>query len=53
LHQNTFSKAIKNKTNMYIQNQKGISIVYYGFGMVLTQGWFPEEKAMVKKAFEK
>ena len=34
--------------------KKGISIVMMIFGMVLiTQGWFPEEKAMVKKAFEK
>ncbi|MFV8331849.1 LysE family translocator [Flavobacterium sp. GSP14] len=34
--------------------KKGISIVMMVFGLVLiTQGWFPEEKAMVKKAFEK
>ena len=34
--------------------KKGISIVMMVFGMVLiTQGWFPEEKEMVKKAFEK
>ena len=34
--------------------KKGISIVMMVFGMVLiTQGWFPEEKAMVKKAFDK
>nr|WP_309757389.1 LysE family transporter [Flavobacterium sp.] len=34
--------------------KKGISIVMMVFGMVLiAQGWFPEEKAMVKKAFEK
>ena len=34
--------------------KKGISIVMMVFGIVLiTQGWFPEEKAMVKKAFEK
>lgn len=34
--------------------KKGISVVMMVFGMVLiTQGWFPEEKAMVKKAFEK
>ena len=34
--------------------KKGISIVMMVFGMVLiTHGWFPEEKAMVKKAFEK
>ena len=34
--------------------KKGISIVMMIFGMVLiTQGWFPEEKELVKKAFEK
>lgn len=34
--------------------KKGISIVMMVFGMVLiTQGWFPEEKELVKKAFEK
>ena len=34
--------------------KKGISIVMMVFGMVLiTQGWFPKEKEMVKKAFEK
>ena len=34
--------------------KKGISIVMMVFGMVLiTQGWFPEEKEMVKKACEK
>lgn len=34
--------------------KKGISIVLIIFGMVLiTQGWFPEEKEMVKNAFEK
>ena len=34
--------------------KKGISIVMMVFGMVLiTQGWFPEEKEMVKKAFDK
>ena len=34
--------------------KKGISIVMMIFGMVLiTQGWFPEEKEMVKKAFDK
>lgn len=34
--------------------KKGISIVLIIFGMVLiTQGWFPKEKEMVKKAFEK
>ena len=34
--------------------KKGISIVMMVFGMVLiTQGWFPGEKEMVKKAFDK
>jgi threonine/homoserine/homoserine lactone efflux protein len=34
--------------------KKGISVVMMIFGIVLiTQGWFPEEKEMVKKAFEK
>lgn len=34
--------------------KKGISIVLMVFGMVLiTQGWFPKEKEMVKKAFQK
>ena len=34
--------------------KKGISIIMMVFGIVLiTQGWFPEEKEMVKKAFEK
>ncbi len=34
--------------------KKGISIVMMVFGIVLIiQGWFPEEKEMVKKAFEK
>ena len=34
--------------------KKGISIVLIVFGIVLiTQGWFPEEKQIVKKAFEK
>ncbi|MFV8368792.1 LysE family translocator [Flavobacterium sp. LB2R40] len=34
--------------------KKGISIVMMVFGIVLiTQGWFPEEKELVKKAFEK
>lgn len=34
--------------------KKGISIVMMVFGMVLiTQGWFPEEKELVTKAFEK
>ncbi|WP_158728047.1 MULTISPECIES: LysE family translocator [unclassified Flavobacterium] len=34
--------------------KKGISVVMMVFGIVLiTQGWFPEEKELVKKAFEK
>jgi len=34
--------------------KKGISIVLMVFGIVLiTQGWFPEEKQMVKNAFDK
>ena len=34
--------------------KKGISVVMMIFGIVLiTQGWFPEEKELVKKAFEK
>jgi hypothetical protein len=34
--------------------KKGISIVLMVFGVVLiTQGWFPKEKEMVKNAFEK
>ncbi|CAM2874933.1 LysE family translocator [Flavobacterium frigoris] len=46
------------KTKMTPSNilkiKKGISIVLMVFGMILiTQGWFPEEKEMVKKAFQK
>ena len=46
------------KTKMTPSNilkiKKGISIVLMVFGTVLiTQGWFPKEKEMVKKAFEK
>lgn len=34
--------------------KKGISVVLMVFGVVLiTQGWFPKEKEMVKQAFEK
>lgn len=45
------------KTKMTPSNilkiKKGISIVLMVFGVVLiTQGWFPEEKEMVKKAFQ-
>ena len=46
------------KTKMTPSNilkiKKGIRIVLMVFGTVLiTQGWFPKEKEMVKKAFEK
>jgi threonine/homoserine/homoserine lactone efflux protein len=50
------AKQLKNKLtpNNILKIKKGISIVLMIFGVVLiTQGWFPEEKAMVKKAFEK
>lgn len=45
------------KTKMTPSNilkiKKGISVVLMVFGIVLiTQGWFPEEKEMVKKAFQ-
>ncbi|PAM92782.1 hypothetical protein B4N84_21870 [Flavobacterium sp. IR1] len=34
--------------------KKGISVVLMVFGLVLiTQGWFPKEKEMVKNAFQK
>lgn len=50
------AKQLKSKmtpTNI-LKIKKGISIVLMIFGIVLiTQGWFPEEKQMVKKAFEK
>ncbi|NRS87903.1 threonine/homoserine/homoserine lactone efflux protein [Flavobacterium sp. 7E] len=37
-----------------LKTKKGISIVLMVFGLVLiTQGWFPKEKEMVKKAFQK
>jgi threonine/homoserine/homoserine lactone efflux protein len=49
------AKQLKNKmtpTNIF-KIKKGISIVLMVFGMVLiTQGWFPKEKEMVKNAFE-
>jgi threonine/homoserine/homoserine lactone efflux protein len=49
------AKQLKNKmtpTNIF-KIKKGISIVLMIFGMVLiTQGWFPKEKEMVKNAFE-
>ena len=50
------AKQLKNKltpTNI-LKIKKGISIVLMIFGVVLiTQGWFPKEKEMVKNAFEK
>jgi threonine/homoserine/homoserine lactone efflux protein len=50
------AKQLKTKmtpTNI-LKIKKGISIVLMIFGLVLiTQGWFPKEKEMVKKAFEK
>jgi hypothetical protein len=34
--------------------KRGISVVLMVFGMILiTQGWFPKEKEMVKSAFQK
>lgn len=37
-----------------LKTKKGISIVLMIFGLVLiTQGWFPKEKEMVKNAFQK
>lgn len=50
------AKQLKSKmtpTNI-LKIKKGISVVLMIFGIVLiTQGWFPQEKEMVKKAFEK
>jgi threonine/homoserine/homoserine lactone efflux protein len=49
------AKQLKNKLTPpnILKIKKGISIVLMIFGVVLiTQGWFPEEKEMVKKAFE-
>ncbi|SDW10325.1 LysE family translocator [Flavobacterium degerlachei] len=49
------AKQLKSKmtpTNI-LKIKKGISVVLMVFGLVLiTQGWFPEEKEMVKKAFQ-
>jgi threonine/homoserine/homoserine lactone efflux protein len=49
------AKQLKTKmtpTNI-LKIKKGISIVLMVFGFVLiTQGWFPKEKEMVKKAFQ-
>ncbi|WP_413999741.1 LysE family translocator [Flavobacterium sp. W1B] len=50
------AKQLKTKmtpTNI-LKIKKGISIVLMVFGTVLiTQGWFPKEKELVKKAFQK
>jgi threonine/homoserine/homoserine lactone efflux protein len=50
------AKQLKNKLTPpnILKIKKGISIVLMIFGVVLiTQGWFPKEKEMVKNAFEK
>lgn len=50
------AKQLKNKMtpSNILKIKKGISIVLMVFGLVLiTQGWFPKEKQMVKDAFEK
>lgn len=50
------AKQLKTKLNPtnILKIKKGISVVMMVFGMILViQGWFPEEKEMVKKAFEK
>ncbi|MFV7236208.1 MULTISPECIES: LysE family translocator [Flavobacterium] len=50
------AKQLKRKLtpNNILKIKKGISIVMMVFGIVLiTQGWFPKEKEMVKNAFEK
>ncbi|KRD11372.1 lysine transporter LysE [Flavobacterium sp. Root901] len=40
--------------NNILKIKKGISVVLMVFGVVLiTQGWFPKEKEMVKNAFER
>lgn len=49
------AKQLKTKLtpNNILKIKKGISIVMMIFGMVLiTQGWFPKEKEMVKNAFD-
>jgi threonine/homoserine/homoserine lactone efflux protein len=50
------AKQLKHKmtpTNIY-KIKRGISVVLMIFGLVLIfQGWFPEEKRMMKNAFEK
>ncbi|MFV5687359.1 LysE family translocator [Flavobacterium sp. ZT3R25] len=50
------AKQLKTKLtpNNILKIKKGISIVMMVFGIVLiTQGWFPKEKEMMKNAFEK
>jgi len=50
------AKQLKNKLtpSNILKIKKGISIVLMIFGVVLiTQGWFPKEKEMMKNAFEK
>jgi threonine/homoserine/homoserine lactone efflux protein len=50
------AKQLKSKMtpSNILKIKKGISIVLMVFGMVLiTQGWFPKEKEMVKNAFQK
>lgn len=50
------AKQLKSKMtpNNILKIKKGISIVLMIFGLVLiTQGWFPQEKEMVKNAFQK
>jgi anaerobic C4-dicarboxylate transporter len=50
------AKQLKSKltpTNI-LKIKKGISIVLIVFGLILiSQGWFPKEKEMVKNAWEK
>lgn len=50
------AKQLKSKMTPanILKIKKGISVVLIVFGVVLiTQGWFPKEKEMVKKAFQK
>lgn len=50
------AKQLKSRLTPHniLKIKKGISVVMMVFGIVLIiQGWFPEEKEMVKKAFEK
>lgn len=50
------AKQLKSKMtpSNILKIKKGISVVLIIFGVVLiTQGWFPKEKEMVKKAFQK